>query len=339
MMQGDNRLGYVDALRGFSMFLVVLAHVMLAAGCGDNHTVLSTILITFRMPLFFFISGYFACREAGFWTKRRVADTLRRKVCAQIIGMVVFLSVYCYCMNLKLFSADGWGFGGYWFTVSLFQMFLVYLVSCFVFRCKSVVAVLILSVVLFSLQFAFRIVPDTPVCNYLFVSNTVTYLPAFALGLAARAFRPQFVRLIADKWFITISIVLFVVASMLIYDRGLHTRYPALYLVNRKVLVRLAGLAAVVSLFYSLRGSLGGDAPYARWLRYAGTRTLDIYYLHYFFIPALPQVVPFFRSGGKTIVIILVLGAIAAAIIAISLLLGRWIRTSLPLSRLLFGTK
>lgn len=54
-----------DALRGFSMVLVVMGHVLLSMNLGGYDTLLSSALLTFRMPLFFFVSGFFAYRSVG----------------------------------------------------------------------------------------------------------------------------------------------------------------------------------------------------------------------------------------------------------------------------------
>jgi len=89
-----DRMQWVDAMRGFSMTIVVLGHVLLSMGVGGYSSFLSSVLLTFRMPLFFFVSGYFSYRLVGWWTKNRILDILRRKIQAQIIGTFVFMSVY-----------------------------------------------------------------------------------------------------------------------------------------------------------------------------------------------------------------------------------------------------
>lgn len=58
------RIGYIDALRGFTMLLVVFSHI--ETFCYDipfNESILSSLFITFRMPMFFFISGYIAYKK------------------------------------------------------------------------------------------------------------------------------------------------------------------------------------------------------------------------------------------------------------------------------------
>ena len=58
-MQQKKRIEYLDALRGFTMILVVMSHVALfnlgvdVRSDGCYHTYFQL----FRMPLFFFVSG------------------------------------------------------------------------------------------------------------------------------------------------------------------------------------------------------------------------------------------------------------------------------------------
>lgn len=55
------RIRYIDALRGFTMLLVVFGHVMMFTfGIGGYNSVIGSFFLTFRMPMFFFISGYIA---------------------------------------------------------------------------------------------------------------------------------------------------------------------------------------------------------------------------------------------------------------------------------------
>ena len=60
------RIHYIDALRGFTMLLVVFAHV-LTFGFGMQKSFLSELFITFRMPMFFFISGFIGYKAIDRW--------------------------------------------------------------------------------------------------------------------------------------------------------------------------------------------------------------------------------------------------------------------------------
>ena len=57
------RLGWLDALRGFTMLLVVTNHVALKSfGMQIRWSAALQFFLLFRMPLFFFISGFLPIR-------------------------------------------------------------------------------------------------------------------------------------------------------------------------------------------------------------------------------------------------------------------------------------
>ena len=62
------RLEWLDALRGFTMILVVAYHVALI-GFSEQHNLSSSMrfLVLFRMPLFFFVSGFLAYKAGLVW--------------------------------------------------------------------------------------------------------------------------------------------------------------------------------------------------------------------------------------------------------------------------------
>ena len=53
----SKRIGYIDAMRGFTMILVVYSHV--CGFClGNRNIAFNDVLFLFRLPCFFFISGW-----------------------------------------------------------------------------------------------------------------------------------------------------------------------------------------------------------------------------------------------------------------------------------------
>lgn len=96
LSQKQERMQWVDAMRGFSMLIVVLGHVLLSMGIGGYGSFLSSVLLTFRMPLFFFVSGFFSFRALNWWSRKRAGDILKRKFQAQILCTVIFLAVFQY---------------------------------------------------------------------------------------------------------------------------------------------------------------------------------------------------------------------------------------------------
>ena len=78
------RLDWIDAIKGFSILLVVLFHATYFARPYDWYGALPDDIMSamrsMRMPLFFMVSGYFFLRRAdrpwGWWAKNRIAPFL-----------------------------------------------------------------------------------------------------------------------------------------------------------------------------------------------------------------------------------------------------------------------
>ena len=114
------RIEYIDALRGFTMILVVFAHVEAYGIFGMQYTsFLGTIFQLFRMPLFFFISGYIAYKSYP-----PSKDLVLKKLRVQIIPATIFALIYCH-FNISGFIHDA-AKAGYWFTYVLLEMLLMY---------------------------------------------------------------------------------------------------------------------------------------------------------------------------------------------------------------------
>ena len=62
----DGRIAYIDCLRGFTMLLVIWNHVAdMSFGLGLSDSFWTQLFISFRMPMFFFISGFIAYKAAN----------------------------------------------------------------------------------------------------------------------------------------------------------------------------------------------------------------------------------------------------------------------------------
>lgn len=54
------RQHYIDCMRGFTMILVVYSHIVVFGYDINRYSLLNEIFVLFRMPLFFWVSGYLA---------------------------------------------------------------------------------------------------------------------------------------------------------------------------------------------------------------------------------------------------------------------------------------
>ncbi len=105
----NKRIGYLDALRGFAIFMIVFMHVEhFCLGITFDKSIWGSIVITFFLPVFFFISGYLA--------KKEISTPLHKEIWGKakllVIPALLFYSFYyCLCKGesfLLLFSSPRW---------------------------------------------------------------------------------------------------------------------------------------------------------------------------------------------------------------------------------------
>ena len=125
------RLEWLDALRGFTMIMVVAYHVA-QMGFGESWRNSSSMpfLVLFRMPLFFFVSGFLAYRASQVWNIQNFGALLWKKIKVQTIPTVVFFFFAMAVLYKDFWPAVEKGFhspfkGGYWFTIALLWMFVI----------------------------------------------------------------------------------------------------------------------------------------------------------------------------------------------------------------------
>lgn len=118
------RIEYIDALRGFTMILVVLGHVPMYAYRSADGVSFSLLPTTFHMALFFFLSGWFVPLTSSapinmVW--------LKKKVMQLVVPTVMFYSLYCYLNGVDVIE-NLWNDkykAGYWFCIVLFGFNLI----------------------------------------------------------------------------------------------------------------------------------------------------------------------------------------------------------------------
>ena len=119
---GKQRIEYIDAMRGFTMILVVYSHI--CHFCfGDSLLGFNAVFFLFRLPCFFFISGWLfeTMARKPFW------QVTRRKMMVQLVPTFIFL--FLLAPPPEFFHQLGAVKGGYWFTFVLFEFFILYMLA------------------------------------------------------------------------------------------------------------------------------------------------------------------------------------------------------------------
>lgn len=341
----SGRLKYIDAMRGLAILLVVFSHVTNAYVklpiTNSSFAGVYYMMTMFRMPLFFFVSGFFAYRAAQRWDGAMVRRVLTKKFQAQVFGLAVFCIVYAGVMKGWRFTFL-WKNNPYWFTESLFMMFCLYLVFALLERKTGKKwPMLALFASSFVAPLLFDYLTDgyqlTRWANALQVKRTLTYLPYFLLGVFARGNEKLLWRFTDNQYFKAVVVVGFL---CLVLFYGCVHRYSIEWDLVLTAM-RLTGLFTLMVTFRTYREWFDEGHCIGNVMCKVGSRTLDIYYLHYFFIPNLAFLHGYLYVGrGNNVLAMLTVGlVISALVVALCMLTSAVLRTSPLLSEWLFGSR
>ena len=339
-----NRVEYIDALRGMTMILVVYSHI--AFWClNDVNMGYNDVFIRFRMPIFFFISGWVFYKTERIWNKNTICNILKKKFMVQIIPFLFFMLLYIYLFNGSEYPSSFEDKYGYWFTFSLFEYFVIYIALEAFFNKHStnkmefIVMLIMLGLSILSyyyeqVKYIHNIGIWRPILTA-FSFSKIKYIIFFWLGTFVKRNFSSFVRLTDNQYIIAASFGIFLFFLIAPYST---TSYEFQY-----ISFILSGLTGIILIFTYFRRNETIFLKSNRIgfiLQYIGQRTLDIYLEHYFFLPYHMTFLGTWLSQHSTnstdmlIILVLVLW-----IIAISLLISNLIRLSPFLGHYLFGVK
>lgn len=340
----SSRMHWIDAMRGFTMFLVVFYHFQ-QFGLGmlnPLETVLGNVFVSFRMPAFFFISGFVAYKSIDFWTGGNWFKRLRTKARVELTPTVVFFLLLTLCQgkSLSLFFAKG--FNLYWFTFVLFEIFCVYFTASLLYNKLKLryftAGMLMLAVVSLAINLLLK-GSNQSIVEILALRKMTGFLPFFLLGVVCKRHSDKFFKCLNNDWLITIATVVFIASLFIVYYAyfGVYQMHPVVQ-VLRNYVVKFSGLFTVVALFYNKRHFFEGDSKLKKIMCFVGKRTLDIYMLHFFLISDMNCIYPG-ALRGNIVYELVICTAFSIVIVAVSLGISGFIRNSKMLTYLLFGGK
>lgn len=316
------------------MLLVVFHHVSLFTfGIKGSESAIGQFFISFRMPMFFFISGYVAYKAVHHWTYEFYVHRLITKAKVQLVPTMVFWGLYYLVVSQVGFP------GGFWFTESLFEMFLVYFSLAFISRKlgrTETTAIIVSMVAMFVLNRSLHSIDciNPRLFYILAIENTSQYYLFFCLGVLMKKYNGTFIALLESKVIVTLAMILSTVLLIILYKY--HT-FDSVVLLHTYSL----GLMLVFVIFASFHKSSGfwnRDGWLQNTMEYIGRRTLDLYMLHYFLLPDLRWLKGFIMGDGNQIVTqVFVIGSVTLMVTGCALLVSILLRTSPLLAKWLFG--
>lgn len=341
------RIGYIDALRGMTMILVVYFHIS-AYGFSSYVMGYNDIIERFRMPLFFFISGWLFK-----YIDRPTKEIIKQKIMVQIVPTAFFLLLYLCAFDYLSFDSFGSDKKGYWFTYVLFEFFVIFLgLKALLNRHNTkkgelymMLAMLFLSIsALYYSKYYTRYAEELGIWKTilgLFSFVKFKHIFFFWFGTFVKKNFDRFIQLTNKPIIIGSLLVLFVVMNI----------YPIIFSINGLeyiafLLVGLSGVIVFFTLFIYLYSSpfvhLSSSLIHQTSciLKFVGRRTLDIYLIHYFFLPYhIESLADSLNLQENPFLCMLVSLPLALGVTGISLLVSYLIRLSPFLGKYLLGAK
>ena len=340
------RIEYIDAMRGLTMLLVVYWHVAVLY-VEDNYLwsvmptdwTFNTIFLEFRMPLFFFVSGFVLYKASRVWTGKEILNFFKKKTPIQLIFPMICLETFLLTVNSSTSFVGALFLGakfGYWFTFVLLEFYVFYIALKLLplkGKAEDIGQWVISALLMFTLQYCALLDPYFPNEGGLIGLLSVPewqYFFFFIFGVQVRKHFTTFEELLDNGWFIIICLLGFIGINI--------TSIPRLWL---NVLGGIFGVVLVFAFFRHYRESFTKEKRLGRIMQYVGKRTLDVYLIHYFFIYANCNTGAVLRHfvEGQPLLELLCFGSIAVVIVALSLVASNVLRLSPFVAHYFFGAK
>lgn len=336
------RIEYIDALRGFSMYLVVYSHIWTFGYHADRKNSFAYILLNFFLVLFFFVSGFVAFKKNQEWSLSAISKNLKKKAVQLLIPSVVFTTLLYATVHHHLAAIQHIALAEYWFTVQLFIFFLFYYFTMLICRrmagTRLNTVLLITAFLIFMISFSHVTFEKTQIganlFHYLGIKNWRYYL-FFCIGIVIRNSFEQFKKITDDPLWMALIVVGFFFmlffADLIVFQ---------MWKPIKMIIYGLLSIIIIFTFFRKYEKSFQSETKVGYVMQYVGKRTLDIYMIHYFILPLnLKALGDYFVNNVNPILEFFTTSVIVMLVITASIVIGNIIRLSPLLSHYLLGSK
>lgn len=347
------RIEYIDALRGFTMILVVSVHVyslcFMQGNANEYDLSYHNFFGLFRMPLFFFISGFVFYKVGREWNYYSLKKFIASKVRVQLFSTLVFFSLFCFLFQRDIEDSviDGQK-AGYWFTYVLFIYFILYIgidkTTCLICREKTfnnitiITSIVVGLILYYSINNGFLLNVLSPQTTSLLSISKWQYFLFFSFGCYIHKYYTLFLKIQKIDYLKWTILLIFVCCSIWIFYQNSTEIIIHNYIL--KIFAGLLGIMLVMFLFKEHESHFSSTTKLGNCLQYIGKHTLDIYFLHYFFLPYnLSSVGRWLNNNPNPLLEFCMSLLLALIILVCCLILSKIIRISSTLAYLLLGGK
>ena len=348
------RIEYIDALRGLTMLLVVTGHIYSMCFMHDKfneyNMSFNNFFELFLMPLFFFISGFVFYKSDRQWTYISIQSFMINKIRVLLLSAFVFFLLYCFLYEkgimISLYDVHKLG---YWFTFVLFIYFALYIAIDKVVCCLShkdaynnytIVLSIVAGILLFYLinnGFLLNILP--PSITALLSINKWHYFLFFSFGCLIHKKYNIFLRILNNRYVKDGLLLLFISITICVFYQN-NTNHFIIHNYILKLFTALLGIILIMFVFKENENHLSSSTKLGNSLQHIGKRTLDIYYLHFYFLPYnLSFVGKWLDKNPNPLLEFSMSLTLALLVVVCCLLVSKIIRISPTLAYLLLGVK
>lgn len=326
-----------------TMILVVYSHIA-HWGFDNVNMAYNDIFMKFRMPIFFFISGWLFYKIERIWNKPTIIKTVKKKFMVQIIPSLFFMSLYIYLFNSPEYKSSFEVKYGYWFTYTLFQYFIIYIgIEFLLNKQRTNKNELIIMIIMLALSFMSYYYEQNkfsidlgiwrPILSFLSFSK-IKYIFFFWLGTFVKKNFSSFINITDNQYTGALCIGGFLFFLIWPYSTNLAYNFISFLITGA------TGIIIIFTLFRKNKTLFAKNTKIGNILQYIGQRTLDIYLLHFFILPYHMNGTGIWLSQHSTKSVDMMIFLILSLwIIAFSLLISNIIRLSPFLGHYLFGVK
>ena len=325
------RIAYLDAIKCLAILLIIDIHVRSGNGFKPYDSLSAQMIYAPALPLFFFVSGFLAYkRDMGicdFW------NFIRRKFVFLVIPAVIFRIGLNLVNHVDIFNFITIGMRDYWFTVDLFEIFLIYyLITLAIKNEKWRIGVLLI----LSMAGIGMLAVNKDFGPAIFDLRRLTkYFQFFVLGTLAMKFKPKYELMINNEIVkATVLLLFFIVLFLTSYD----INPIALHHFMRDVVLRYLGTFAVISFFACHTDYFQQESKVNSIINCIGQNSLPIYLIHYFFLPHF-RPIPEWFAGLNMVTVHLVSILYTIAITGLCLLFIKFLSNSKYIRKYALGHK
>ena len=345
-----NRYEYIDALRGIAILFIVFGHIpMFCYGLPEAAQLSSFRAFTsmVQLPLFFFISGFLFSVKTVFNKSGGVKfEYIYRRARQLLLPAIVFGGLYLLVNGGSVLECIMDKFkSGYWFTWSLFeflmmQVILEWIVRKFAWKedgtkyaivcIGGALGMYVLSLpIIYNQRNSLSGILGLPLLRYFLYFVVGRLIRVYLYKLCMWEYRD-----------VAVAMIVMIFAGLAIATWGINKAWDGIFFHLHLILFELSALLLFFAMFYRHRNYFVSSDRLMKVLVLVGRRTLDIYLLHYFFLPKDLHVIgSYFMEHPAPVIEFIVSFVVTIMIVAVCLLISELLRSSKLVAKWALGGK